>query len=330
MRSSCISGSSKRIPLAGILILVVLPSLALAQVSLLEDLAPRYEWSGRVATDFLNQFEADTDGNDEVEYWRLGLSADAGGPINESILVGFHTRYQRTDFDFKLGNGPSSPPVYGTSKLPKDPWGGIDTVDLLPSTTILIGDRFSVVAAVPIRWSGEVGTDRNAFKAGISAIATWQVTERLRAGLGLGVTSQVEDDAEFFPLVALDWEISEAFHLTTEGSWYQGGHTTLYWGPGEFIALSLSAGYERNRFRLDDNGTLRDTDGVGEVSSVPVEVGLRLGRLRGIRLDFRAGFGFAGKLRVETDDGKKLYDEDYDPAPRLGLSVTIPIGPFGS
>ena len=309
---------------------LLLPSIAFAQFSMIEDLEPRYEWRGRLGTDFLYEFETDTDGGDEFDSWRLGVGGDFGGPINESILMGFHGRYQYAHYDFSLDNGAFPSANYGTNELPKEPWGDINTVDLAPTTTILVGDRFSVVAAVPIRWSGEVGADRNGFIAGISALAGWRITDDLSVGLGIGVSSQIEGDAETFPVIALDWRIREGLRISTEGSWVQGGSTGLYWGPNDHLALAFTVGYERNRFRLDDNGTLADTNGVGEVTAVPIELGLRIRLAEEAYLDLRAGLGVAGRFRVEDDRGHKLYDQEYDPAPRVGIAIKIPIGGSGS
>ncbi len=315
--------------LLGALLSMVVATVARAQVSLIENGPPRFEWKGRIQADFLNQFETETDGNDDFDVWRLGVSGDVGGPINESILLGFAARYERSEYEFDLAPAGARPPGYGTNALPKDPWNGLDTIDLVPSTTVLVGSRGQVVVSVPIRWSAEVGSDRNAFSAGLSALASWQITDRLRAGLGLGFTSQIEDDEETFPIVALDWQIHPTLRFSTSGSWVQGGEAALVWEPNEALALLTSAGYERNRFRLDDNGTTLDTDGVGEVRSVPVEVGLRLRFPGGARFDVRAGFGFDGRLRVETRSGNRLYDEDFDPAPRVGVGFTLPLGGSG-
>jgi hypothetical protein len=63
---------------------------------------------------------------------------------------------------------------------------------------------------------------------------------------------------------------------------------------------------------------------------VPVEVGLRWRFARGAHFDVRAGWAFAGRLRVENPRGQKLYDQEYDPAPRISLSLSIPIRPFST
>ncbi len=297
---------------------------ASAQYSMLGDIPPRFEWRSRVETHFRNEFASRSDGGDEFDAWRVGVVGEIGGPINESILIGFRAGYRHTSYEFNLENAP--PPAYGTTTLPHDPWNPLNTVDLLPSTTVLVGSRVSVVAAVPIRWAGEAGARRNGFTAGISGLVRWQVNDALSIGAGIGVTSQLEDDAETFPVISLRWRISENFEFATEGSWLQGGNAILFWGSNDAIRLSLSAGYERIRYRLDDHGTLPDRDGIGEVTTVPIEVGLRLQIFEEAFLDVRAGLGVAGRLRIETDNGRKLYDRQYDPAPRLGVSLTIPFG----
>ncbi len=296
-----------------------------AQFSMVDDSPPRFEWMGRVEAESRNEFKTETSGGDTFESWRVGIAGDIGGPINESILVGIRAGYRYTNYDFRLDHRSRPPLAYGSSELPRDPWGALHTFDLTPSATILVGDVFSVVAAVPIRWSAENGARRNGFSAGISAIGHWQVTDDLRIGLGIGVTSQLEGDAETFPLVVLDWQISKDLELQTQGRWIQGGRAALLWGPNQAIRLTLSAGYERNRFRLDDNGFAADRNGIGEIRAVPVEIGFRF-RLHGNAFfDFRAGVGFAGRFRVETADGRKLYDEHHDPAPRISLGLVLPL-----
>jgi hypothetical protein len=304
----------------------LLPTFASAQYSMLDDHPPRFEWRGQIETDFRNEFKAETDGGDQFESWRVGIGGDFGGPINQSMLVGVSAAYRFASYEFHLDNGPSAPAVYAGNELPRDPWGDISMIDIAPNATILVGDQFSVIAAVPIRWSAETGARRNAFAAGISAIGRWQITDDLRIGAGIGVTSQLEDDAETFPIVSLDWQISDAFALRTEGSWIQGGNATLLWGPNQTVRLSLSAGYERVRFRLDDNGSQIDRNGIGEIRAVPVELGLRFHFYEGAFFDFRFGLNVAGRLRVENDNGRKLYDQDHDPAPRIGIGLTIPFG----
>lgn len=304
-------------------------SAAGAQVLLTDPVPPASGFRGGLEARFLNEFETETAGGDELKAWRVALEGGAEGSVHESIRVGVRAAYQHASWDFHLDNSPDLPAGYGGTELPRAPWGGVNTVDVAPTLTALFGGGFSVEAAVPIRWSGETGARRNGLAAGITGVARWQALETLSLGAGVGITSQLEGPAQVFPILALDWQILPGFDLRTQGSFVQGGQAMLLWGAAEAVRLTVSAGYERNRFRLDDNGDSQDRHGIGEISSVPVEVGVRIRLFERGFLDFRGGFGFAGRMRVENANGNQLYDEDYDAVPRLGLALTIPLGGAG-
>jgi len=301
-------------------------AMASAQFSMRSESQDPFEWRGHVTAKFQAEFETDTEGGDRFESVTSTLAGSFGGPINESILLGIEAAYQFADYDFHLDGPPGVPATYGSDDLPRKPWGPINTFDIVPNTTILVGSKFSVIIAAPIRFSAETGSQRNALTAGASAIVRWQITDDLRLGAGLGVTSQIEDDAETFPIVTLQWNVTPDLELRTEGSWAQGGQAVLLWGPNKAVRLSFSAGYERNRFRLDDNGFVSDRNGIGEITAVPIEVGLRLRLYEDAFFDFRVGLGVAGRFRVESSTGNELYDERYDPAPRIGIGLTLPFG----
>lgn len=302
---------------------LLIPASVSAQYSTVDDGEPRFEWLGEVKTDFRNEFDTKTDGGDKFESWQLGASANYGGPIDDSILIGMQAGYRFAHYDWNLDNGPG-PASFGSNELPYDPFGSINTVDLMPNMTVLFGDRISVAAAVPIRYSGETGANRNGFTAGISAIVRWQITDEIRVGGGVGLTSQLEGSAETFPIVTLDWQITDSLELRTEGGWIQGGNVALLWGPNRAVRLTLATGYERNQFRLDDNGFQADRNGIGEITAVPIEIGIRFELYEGAFLDVRTGLGVAGRIRIENDNGQKLYDQNYDPSPRVGVGLTIP------
>lgn len=299
---------------------------ASAQVLLTDDAAKRAGWQGQLEARFLNEFETETDGGDEFRAWRVALEGGGETAVHDAFRIGVRAAYQHASYDFHLDNSPNLPPAYGGTELPRAPWGGVNTIDVAPTASALLGGGVSLEAAVPIRWSGETGARRNGLAAGITGLVRWQALDTLALGAGVGVTSQLEGPAQVFPVIALDWQIAPSLDLRTQGSFVQGGQVVLLWGPAEAVRLTVSAGYERNRFRLDDNGDSQDRHGIGEISSVPVEVGARFQLFERAFLDFRGGFGFAGRMRVENANGHQLYDEDYDAVPRLGLALSIPLG----
>jgi hypothetical protein len=295
-----------------------------AQFSMQRDPTTPFEWRGHVEGGFASTLKTDTRGGDSFESWTSSIRGDFGGPINPSILVGLEASYQYSHYDFQLGGARVRPTAYGSRVLPRNPWGAVNTLDITPNITVLIGDRLSFDAAAPIRYSGETGAHNNGLTAGASAILRWQINQDLRIGAGIGVVSKLEGASETFPIIVVDWTLSDSIVLRTEGNWSQGGRASILWGPNQAIRATLSAGYERNRFRLDDNGSARDKNGVGEITSVPVEVGLRIRLYEDAYFDFRIGLGFAGRLRVEDSRGGKLYNEPFDAAPRIGATLTLP------
>lgn len=308
---------------------IALHATARAQVLLTDDPAPRAGFGGRLEARFLNEFDTETDGGDEFNAWRVALEGGVDGPVHESVRLGVRAAYQHADYAFHFDHAAGRPPSYGGNELPRAPWGGINTIDVAPTLTASFGEQFSLETAVPIRWSGETGANRNGLAAGVTALARWQALDQLSVGGGIGITSQLEGPLQVFPVLAFDWQILPGLDLRTRGSFVQGGQTMLLWGASDAVRLTVSAGYERNRFRLDDNGVADDRHGIGEVEAVPIEVGVRIVLFEHGYLDFRAGLAFAGRLRVENANGNRLYAENYDPAPRVGLALTIPLGAQG-
>ena len=111
---------SHTVLLGSILALGAVPLAAQAQYVMVNDPPPRYAWSGRVGTDFRNEFDAKSDAGDAFDAWRTGIEGDFGGPINQSMLAGLSGRYAHSSFDFDVDAPPAA--TYGGARLPRDPF----------------------------------------------------------------------------------------------------------------------------------------------------------------------------------------------------------------
>ena len=76
--------------------------------------------------------------------------------------------------------------------------------------------------------------------------------------------------------------------------------------------------YETRRYRLDDGGAAA-VDGVGEETSIPVFARIGWNPSSSARIELTAGVAFGGEIRYGDHGGSKIFKEDYDPAPMLGL-----------
>ena len=129
----------------------------------------------------------------------------------------------------------------------------------------------------------------------------------------MGVVSQIAaEDTRVYPAISLDWKMTSNLRLRTRGGPYQGGEIALIWSPSDFFQGVLSAGYERQRFRLANSGP--NPDGIGETTSVPLLVGLELGFTSRLKIVAEGGMAVSGELRIEDGQGGLLRSSAYDSA----------------
>ncbi len=148
----------------------------------------------------------------------------------------------------------------------------------------------------------------------------------LRLGLTRGLGEQghgVASDWGFFPILALDWRITDRLKLYTgRGSGaFRGPGLTLNWAANDRWSVSLGARYEKDRFRLEDRGVA--AVGIGEATSTPIylAVSRKLGRIGTLRAV--AGVELNGSLRLEDAGGGLLGRGDFDDAPFAGATFDL-------
>jgi hypothetical protein len=150
----------------------------------------------------------------------------------------------------------------------------------------------------------------------------YHASNSLVVQLGVSVTSQLEDDVLVLPIFVVKWQIDERWQLRAGGldtgvSDAFGVGTT--YKLNEQWSLSARMAYHRKRFRLDDSGFA--PDGVGQDQRVNGTVLATWRPRQHLELSVLGGLAFAGELRVEDENGDRLFKEDYDPAPFVGARL---------
>jgi hypothetical protein len=140
-------------------------------------------------------------------------------------------------------------------------------------------------------------------------------------GLGVGAYDRVEETA-VFPFLLIDWRLGDRWRLLNplaSGPTGPAGLELDYefesgWSAG------VGAAWRIARFRLSEAGPV--PDGVGEERDVPVF--LRISRSFGGQMNLHLFLGaiVAGELQVENLSGDLLQEDDFDPAPFVGLTFT--------
>ena len=284
----------------------ILPAPVRGQIALpsIERSAP--EWDSDFSLTGRYQTGASIDSGGAFESMQYQTTARVEGPLTQSLQFNLVAAYTYTDYDF----GPCGPPP--AACFANNPWQGINQLDLSPGASLAITPAIKLRLSFPIRWNAEGNADENAITAGIVTQLQWQISSRLVVGLGVGVVSEIEEDTRVYPAISLDWKMASDLRLRTRGGPYQGGEIALVWSPSDFFHGVLSAGYERQRFRLANSGP--NPDGIAEATSVPLLVGLEFGFSSRLKIVAEGGMAVSGELRIENHRGELRTSSAYDSA----------------
>jgi hypothetical protein len=272
-------------------------------------------WRVRFDAGALHQWETDIDdgGEFEVDAWGVRIGADRafGDGLRSGLAGGYGERRYRFDggkADFG-GTGP---------------WADVRSVRLSAPVSWKADERWNLFAVPTVRWMAEEGADLDDGRiGGLLAAATYRVSDRLSLGPGFGVFSEIEDDTDWFPILAIDWRLTDTLTLRTGRGLAasRGPGLSLDWTPSERWELSLGARYQKERFRLDDRGIA--SGGVGQQTSFPLYLGATRSFGPHLNLRFTAGLEFGGELRLEDAGGGLIDETDYDTAPFGGATLDL-------
>ncbi len=227
---------------------------------------------------------------------------------------------KRTSLGFSVGGGKSS---YEFNDLTGfgagDPWNKIEDTRLSATWRFGFGDTGTIILIPTARFNGENGTS-DTTTYGLYAAATWWINEDLTIGPGVGVFTKLEDGSRIFPILAIEWDITERWNLSTARGLAasQGPGLTLSYKLNEDWSLGLSGRYEDIEFRLDDDG--QAAGGVGRDQSLPLVFMATLDPSPKFSLSVFAGIELGGSLTLKDRYGDELEESDYDPAPLFGAT----------
>jgi hypothetical protein len=291
-------------------LLLVLAVPASAQVVLMTPSSDLFEWEYTTHFDAGNQFNADIDGGGSFKKLRFEGGFGVAGPISKIIRLHLDFDYTHDSYDF--GGSSTSGCVNPVACFRGRPWGDINIVDLSVGAGLVVNEAIQVVAIVPMRWAFEKGSDELTISAGLIGGLRIRLAERFVATIGVGIQSEIEDDMSVFPVVGLDWQLTDQLSIRTRGDALQGGSGALVWGPSDAFQALVSAGFTRERFRLDDGAP--NSDGVAQYRAVPVTLGFKLNIAQGTHIGLEGGVAVAGEVRLEDNGGNRLRNENFDTA----------------
>jgi hypothetical protein len=264
------------------------------------------QWTFKLDVAGVHQSETDlTDGGFAVDRWFISAGADYSWDPRKSI-------------GFSVGGGKSSYEFDGLDAFGGgNPWNKIEDARVSVSGRFGLGTTGMMFVTPTLRFNGEKGSGDDS-TYGLYLAAAWRLNENLTIGPGMGVFSRLEDGARIFPLLALDWDITERLNLSTgrELAVSQGPGLTLSYQLNDDWSLGLAGRYEDIEFRLDDEGPA--AGGVGRDQSLPIVITSSLKLESSILLTLFAGLELDGTLKLKDATGVVIDESSYDPAPIFG------------
>ena len=200
-----------------------------------------------VTTGLEHQLKSDLDGAGELDVTRLRFGLGATFAPQADFDVALQFNYAFDNYSFSGSTSLGGP----------DPWDDVHTIGLNATVSYKATNQWTVFGGPVFQFSHESDGDiGDGFTGGGFVGASYVCSRELVLGGGLGVLSQIEDDARVFPVLVVHWQILDHLRLTSQtagsGSGVAGLELVYDWGNDWELAFGGS--YTFRRFRLDDEG----------------------------------------------------------------------------
>jgi len=253
----------------------------------------------------------DIEGNFSKDRWFVSAGVDYAWSQRDSIGISVGGGQYNYDFnDEKDSNG-------------IDPWNKINDTRVTMTGRFGFGETGSIFIIPTLRFNGEKGASGSDSTWGIFAAATWRVKENLTIGPGIGIFSRLESGTKFFPVLAIDWDISERWNLSTGRGLAssQGPGLTLSYKLNDDWSFGLTGRHENAEFRLDNEGPA--AGGVGRDQSTPLVFTASLTPNKKLNFSVFTGLEFGGKLKLKDSMNVLVEESDYDTALLFGATFDV-------
>ena len=149
----------------------------------------------------------------------------------------------------------------------------------------------------------------------------WKFSDRLTIGPGFGWFTELGGGSSAFPVIFLDWAITDKLSLTTGQSpgASQGPGLTLHYSLSGKWKLALSGRYEKTTFALDVDDE-EVSAGFGQDKNIPMVVSAQYTPWPMTTVSIFAGSKFEGELSLENENRNTFARSEYDTAIMVGLS----------
>lgn len=270
-------------------------------------------WSSVVRGGAIYQFDTDLDEGGGYSSARYNIEVGQNYAWSRKDTATLAISYSLDSYDFS--DGDPSGIAFG------NPWENIHTFSISTPLRTSVGDNWTAFLIPSISSTGESGAEfSETITGGVLTGVSYRFGDRLTIGPGIGVFTQLEESASIFPVLIVNWKVTDKLSLETGRGLAAtlGPGLTLNYKATPKLKLGIGGRYEKLRFRLDKNGDV--AGGIGEDSSIPLFANCTYSINRKSSISLVAGLETGGELLVENSKGNTIIEEDSDSGVFTGIT----------
>lgn len=273
---------------------------------------PGWRWS--VEGGAVQSSTASLDSGGDVQIDRYYADLGTATRLDDGTRIGLSLGFGESRYDFSGSTG------FGGLK----PWSRIRQINIGASLFHPMDDHWTIYAIPSLRQSAERGASPDDGRTvGLLAGASYRFSDTLTIGPGFGAFTEIEDDASFFPVLIIDWQITDRLSLGTGQGFAatRGPGLELRWKQSPSWDFAFGGRYEKTRFRLDDKGPA--SGGVGQDTSLPFYAVANYRVSDDLALSLIGGVDVGTTLTLEDATGTKIGESDADNAGFFGATFKL-------
>lgn len=261
-------------------------------------------------TTYLYQLRNDDGNNGSVSVDRFGFRGGVPLITEEDNLLAIGFRYAMHDYDFN-----------GT----KADWQAIHLANLGLASRWQVNDSWLWGNYAVAGISAEDGSDMDqGLNFSFISIAEYKVNDRFSIGPGVVIASQVDQDTNVIPIIAIKWQINDEWTFASGPSEVATAGANIYFeytpkALNEKWMFTTGFSYGSQNFKIEDNSLV--TDGSGEERLGSAYLAASYSMDSGVRLSAIAGYNFFQSYSVYDSSGDELSKETLEDAAFFGVSV---------
>lgn len=260
------------------------------------------DWETSLTPRASHEFDANL-GDATLAVTRGGILFKTGSQLNQQLIVGASLDAEYANYDF--GD------LFSTA--PAD----FLAIDVRPSASFYFSENLGVYGGAILGFGGEPSADiGDSLIYGAFGGFNYQIAKDLWVGAGLGVSTQLEDDVLYVPLVTIDWKINDQLSLEANGL-----SGKLTYAIDKQWSIFAEGSYQLRRYRLDDDSIV--SDGVLADDYIPVGIGVSYAPSDHVTISLVGGAVVWREIEFIDDDENEIASEDAEITPYVAASVKI-------